>query len=195
VGGVHVNYPFRTYSDFEASSYASSFDSHFYPGRHVPDLCGLCGNNVNDTAPLIMLPVQPGSTLDYANTGSTDDGWGIFSGTSAACPQVAGVVALVLEKDPSLTPGDVRTHLIDTALDIKTGSSAMGDAAGNGPDDATGAGLVNAKWAFIVAMGSLAVQFFEAAPEAQAAMRASGQVPRVTKEFVADLMATLRSSR
>lgn len=195
VGGVHVNYPFYSSANFEASSYASSFDSHFYPGRHVPDLCGLCGKNVSDTAPLIMLPVQPGSTLDYANTGSTSDGWGVFSGTSAACPQVAGVVALMLEKDPTATPADIKDTLRNTATDVTVGNSAMGDSAGTGPDDATGAGLVNAKWAYISTLGSVAAQFFEASPEKQAAMVASGQVPRVTREFVADLLATLRSSR
>lgn len=73
------------------------------------------------------------------------------------------------------------------------GSSAMGDLAGPGPDAATGAGLVNAKWANILTVGSIAAQFFEASPEQQAAMVASGQVPRVTREFVADLLDTLRS--
>ncbi len=195
VGGVHVNYPFSSVANFEASSYASSFDSCIYPGRHVPDLCGLVGKNVSDTAPLIMLPVQPGSILDFANTGATDDGWGIFSGTSAACPQIAGVVALMLEKDSTLTPQNIKDILKKTATDVKVGNSAMGDSAGSGPDDATGAGLVNAKWAYIQTLGSVAVQFFEASPDLQAKMIASGQVPQVSKEFVADLIETLRSSR
>ncbi len=195
VGGVHVNYPFLSTNDLEASSYASSFDSTFYPGRKVPDVCGLVGKNVNNTAPLIMLPVQPSSQLDFANTGATNDGWGIFSGTSAASPQVAGVVALMLEKDPSATPADIKDTLKKTATDVKVGSSAMGDTAGIGPDDATGAGLVNAKWAWISTMGDVAAQFFEASPEAQAQMVASGQVPRVNKQLVADLLETLRSTR
>ena len=195
VGGVHVNYPFHASADFEASDYASSFDSHFYTGRHVPDFCGLCGKNFGNTAPLIMLPVEPSSTLDLANTGSTSDGWGIFSGTSAACPQVAGVVALMLEKDPGATPAHIKDTLIKTATDVKSGSSAMGDPAGPGSDDATGTGLVNAKWAYINTMGSVLAQFFEASSETQAEMVASGRVPRVTRELVADLLTTLRSSR
>jgi subtilisin family serine protease len=142
-----------------------------------------------------MLPVQPGSILDFPNTGATNDGWGIFSGTSASSPQVAGVVALMLEKDSTLTPANVKTILTSTTTDITTGSSAMGDAAGTGHDDPTGAGLVNAKWAFIKTMGSVAVQFFEATPELQAKMLESGQMPQLSGEFVDDLLETLRSSR
>ena len=154
VGGVHVNYdPYSATLDLEASSYASSFDSSFYPGRHVPDFCGLVGREVAGDAPLIMLPVQPNSFLDLANTGATDDGWGIFSGTSAACPQVAGVVALLLGQDPSLTFGDIRDILRDSARDVTTGNSRMGDPAGPGPDAATGAGLVDAREAWATLMG------------------------------------------
>lgn len=191
VGGVHVNYPNL---DLEASSYASSFDSSLYPGRHVPDLCGLVGNQTAaGSAPLILLPVQPGSGLDLANTGATDDGWGIFSGTSAACPQVAGVVALLLEKDPTLTPTQVKNTLVNSVRDVTVGTSATGDTAGPGWDAATGAGLVDAKWAWIITMGDVATQFFEASPEKQAEMFAAGQMPRVPREFVADLLDTLRS--
>jgi serine protease AprX len=189
VGGVHVNYPGL---DLEASSYASSFDSCFFAPRHVPDVCGLVGRNVSGTAPLIMLPVQPGSGLDLPNTGANNDGWGIFSGTSAASPQVAGVVALLRQKDPTLTPADVKKILMDSATDVTVGQSAMGQPAGVGPDAATGAGLVNAKLAWIIAMGSMASQFFAAPPEVQAAMFANGQMPRVSMEYIADVLQTLR---
>ncbi len=190
VGGVHVNYPDLA---LEASSYASSFDSQFYPGRHVPDVCGLVGRRVQSGAPLVMLPVQPGSSLDLGNTGATNDGWGIFSGTSAACPQVAGVVALLLQKDPSLTPAKVKEILVKSARDVKAGQSAMGDLAGPGPDDATGAGLVDAKWAWINTMGDVLVEFFNAQPEQQQAMQTSGQIPPINRSFIDDLIQTLRS--
>jgi subtilisin family serine protease len=154
VGGVHVNYqPCQPALDLEASSYASSFDSTFYPGRHVPDFCGLVGRSVAFEAPLIMLPVQQNSALDLPNSGASDDGWGIFSGTSAACPQVAGVVALLLGYDPTLTRLDVRQILRDSARDVTTGYSAMGDAASPGPDAATGAGLVDAREAWATMTG------------------------------------------
>jgi subtilase family serine protease len=193
VGGVHVNYPFTGISNFAASNYASSFTSCLYSGRKVPDVCGLVGMNVNGTAPLIMLPVQPGSSLDLSNTGSTSDGWGIFSGTSAAAPQVAGIVALILEKSPHLTPAQVKNVLIKSATDVQTGSSAMGQPAGPGPDAATGAGLANAKWAYLISMGNLAVQFFRASPEIQAQMIAKREIPDVSEEFITDLFDTLRS--
>jgi serine protease AprX len=96
-----------------------------------------------------MLPVQPGSQLDLPNSGAIDDGWGIFSGTSAACPQVAGVVALMLEKKPTLTSAQVKQILINSAVDVKKGQSAMGDVASPGWDRATGWGLVNAECAWL----------------------------------------------
>ncbi|MFQ6027780.1 MAG: S8 family serine peptidase [Dehalococcoidia bacterium] len=185
VGGVHVNYPALS---LEASNYASSFDSHFYPGRHVPDLCGLVGRNAGG-APLIMLPVQPGASLD---TG-TNDGWGRFSGTSAASPQIAGVCALVLERNPSLTPAKVKDVLIASCTDVTTGQSAMGQNAGPGADDATGAGLVNAKWAYLRAFSATASAFFAASTDEQQRMIQSGQMPPISEEVLDDLMEVLRS--
>jgi subtilisin family serine protease len=193
VGGVHPNYPFLSWDDLEASSYASSFDSKFYPGRHVPDLCGLVGRKTaQNTAPLIMLPVQPGSQLDLPNTGAINDGWGIFSGTSAACPQVAGVVALMREKKPGLSPAQIKQILIKSAIDVKKGQSCMGQAAAPGWDAATGAGLVNAKWAWLNTMADVAADFFGASAEAQAEMIATGQVPRDIRSFIAEMVDALR---
>ena len=181
------------------ASYASSFDSSLYPGRHVPDLCGLTGNAVKingaTRAPSLMLPVQPGSSLDgiSPSTGAGNDGWGLFSGTSAACPQVAGVAALMLEKDPTLTPKEVKTKLLKAARDVKKGKSSSGDTAAAGWDPATGAGLVDAKWSYLIAMGDVAAEFFEAPKDQQVAMLESGQMPELPREFVADLIDTLRS--
>lgn len=190
VGGVHVNYPNL---DLEASSYASSFKSTFYPGRSVPDVCGLVGNKVASGAPLIMLPVPPGSGLDLPNTGSATDGWGIFSGTSAASPQVAGIIALLLQKKPSLTPKQVKKILVDSAFDVKAGKTAMGHAATTGPDLATGAGLANAKWAWLITMGGVTAEFFEAEPALQQEMLEAGAMPALTHDMMDELMETLRS--
>lgn len=57
-----------------------------------------------------------------------------FNGTSAACPQVAGVVALMLSVDSSLTESNVHTILQETARDLGT----------PGFDDTYGYGLVDA---------------------------------------------------
>jgi hypothetical protein len=196
VGGVHVTFPDI---EFEASSYASSFTSSIWSGRKVPDVCGFVGKRVTHNgsgyAPSLLLPVQSDSTLDeiWPTSGSNTDGWGLFSGTSAACPQIAGVVALMLEKNPSLTPAQVKTNLLKAARDIKTGQTAGGDTATTGVDDATGAGLVDAKWSWLVSMAGVATQFFEATPEEQAALVASGQLPQLPPEFAVDLIETLRS--
>lgn len=192
VGGVHVSYPDL---DFEASSYASSFDSSLYSGRQAPDLCGMVGNSTQSLpAPLLMLPVPPGSRLDTSSTGAADDGWGLFSGTSAASPQVAGVVALMLEKNNALTPTKVKDKLVNQASkDVTKGQSATGDSAGPGDDAATGAGMVDAKWAWIVSMGDTMARFFEATPEEREQLIKDDAVPEVDDEFVADMVQTLRS--
>ncbi|MET1255708.1 S8 family serine peptidase [Aliikangiella maris] len=195
VGGVHVNYPDLI---FEASSYASSFVSKIFPARKVPDVCGLTGKRVNingGKAPSIMLSVQPGCSLDSIDpsTGSANDGWGIFSGTSAACSQIAGICALMLEKDPSLTPAQIKVNLIKSARDVKAGQSAMGDSAMVGHDSATGAGLADAKWAYLISMGGVAAKFFSATGEEKIQMLTSNEAPKLEPEFVEDLIETLRS--
>ncbi len=60
-----------------------------------------------------------------------------FNGTSCATPFAAGVAALVLSRDPSLTPADLRGVLTSTATD-------MTFDGGVGWDRYTGYGLVNA---------------------------------------------------
>ncbi|MCP4991760.1 MAG: S8 family serine peptidase [Colwellia sp.] len=196
VGGVHVNYPDLS---LEASSYASSFASTLYPGRRCPDVCGLTGKAVkignSNRAPSILLPVQPGASLDAItpSTGASDDGWGLFSGTSAACPQVAGVAALLLQKKPGLSPKDVKKKLVDTARDVTTGTSGTGESAGPGKDDATGAGLVDAKWSYITTFGDVAAEFISGSSDKQREMLETGQMPHAVDKFFADAMDTLRS--
>jgi subtilisin family serine protease len=68
-----------------------------------------------------------------------DDG-----GTSAAAPQVAGVIALLLQKNPALTPQQIKTILCKSAVDIRKGKTANSSTASRGIDLATGAGLINA---------------------------------------------------
>jgi hypothetical protein len=144
----------------QASDYASAFQSKIYPGRSVPDFCGLVG--MLPRAMYIMLPVPPGSDLDSEmsqpdaqnNPGDdtvVNDGWAAFSGTSAAAPQLAGVCALLLQKNPGLTPSDMKAILRRSARSVATGSAnpASGDngvaeAASSGDTGAAGAGLVDA---------------------------------------------------
>jgi len=159
VGGVYAH-PVLDGEDFdlEASNYSSSFDSQIYPGRHVPDVCGLVG--MKPKAIYINLPVEPGCEIDTGLAGGTfpngdetkpDDGWAVISGTSAASPQIAGVCALLKQVQPGLSPAIVKAILRASARDVTKGVSAMGQPAGDGLDGATGAGLVDACAAYQLA--------------------------------------------
>jgi subtilisin family serine protease len=153
-----------------ASDYASGFMSQVYPGRRAPDLCGLVG--MRPKAIYIMLPVEPGDEIDsepwdspngglqggkYPDGDETakDDGWGAFSGTSAAAPQLAGAAALVKQAAPSLKPAEIRDILMRTARDVTTGRCSPREGQNHpatvGPDLATGTGLVDAHKAVLVA--------------------------------------------
>jgi len=159
VGGVfaHENLSGDDF-EMEASDYASSFDSLIYPGRHVPDVCGLVG--MKPKAIYIMLPVQPSDLIDVGLAGGTfpngdqtapDDGWAVISGTSAASPQIAGVCSLLKQSQPGLSPALIKAILRASARDVKTGNSSNGQPAGQGHDGATGAGLVDANVAYNLA--------------------------------------------
>ncbi|ABS66338.1 peptidase S8 and S53 subtilisin kexin sedolisin [Xanthobacter versatilis] len=136
--------------EVRASNIASGFRSNIYPGRTVPDVCGIAGSLEKQA--YLMLPCPPGSWLDRSCAGLPDgtgvnDGWCFTGGTSAAAPQVAAVCALMLQANPKLTARDIRSVLNRTASDVAFGtSSAMtgGRAATIGNDLATGFGLVNA---------------------------------------------------
>jgi subtilisin family serine protease len=142
----------------EASDYASSFDSLIYPGRHVPDICGLVG--LQPRGIYIMLPVEPADQIDQGLAGGTfpngdetsvDDGWAVISGTSAASPQLAGVCALLKQAQPGLSPDLMKAILKASAREVDQGQSAHGQPAGEGHDGATGAGLVDALAAYKLA--------------------------------------------
>lgn len=142
--------------ELKASDYASGYESPWFQGVTVPTVCGLVG--MRPRAQYIMLPIPPGCLIDRAesqpdlpNDPDTDgteaaDGWALFSGTSAAAPQVAGVAALLLGAKPALTPAQVAEALTKTSIDVTAGrcNPRFNNMAGVGPDAATGAGLVNA---------------------------------------------------
>jgi len=142
-----------------ASNYSSAFTSRIvaYDNRKVPDCCGLVGEQPDGA--YILLPLPPRSEMDQqgadgaqpaqrADQTAADDGWGVFSGTSAAAPQVAGVCALMLEANPALKPDDVRRILCATAQQVTDGSAnSLGVIPNENPlegADATGSGLVDA---------------------------------------------------
>lgn len=152
IGGVYAD----AQSNLEASNYASGFMSSVFPGRRVPDFCGLCGEQPR--AIYIVMPTQPGNQMDRSLGGQSfpdfddtanDDGWVGASGTSSATPQIAGVVALMLEKAEktgrTLKADQVRSILERTSKPISRGRNAMGIPATNQqPNTAVGWGLVDA---------------------------------------------------
>lgn len=89
------------------------------------------GVNVYSTMPTYYV------TLNQWWYGGMSQNYDDMSGTSMACPEVAGVVALILSKKPTLTNDEVRT-LLQTSAD---------DLGATGFDNQFGYGLVNAKTA------------------------------------------------
>lgn len=69
---------------------------------------------------------------------STGDYTTAFNGTSSACPAVSGVVALMLSRNPSLTPAQVKAILERTAVDVE-GTGGRTDLTGWGRVDAAAA--------------------------------------------------------
>lgn len=81
----------------------------------------------------------------YSVSGSTyTPNYDFLEGTSMACPHVAGIAALVLAIDPTLTPSQVETVLESTAQDLGTA----------GKDSVYGYGLIDA-YAAVVAAASV----------------------------------------
>jgi subtilisin family serine protease len=149
-GGAYVD----AKGAMQASNYSSAFPSAIYAGRSVPDVSGLVG--MMPDATYIRLPIPKGCDIDrdmaQADRTRPNDGWGVFSGTSAAAPQIAGLCALLLQKNPGLSPQEVKAILRRSARDVSKGrASAASDPlqqggvkASAGVDGATGAGLIDA---------------------------------------------------
>jgi hypothetical protein len=140
--------------NLRVSDYATAYQSPWYHGVNVPDICGLVG--LQPRAQYLMLPVPPGSPIDRLSSapdgadpgdGTTDDdGWALFSGTSAAAPQVAGAAALLLSARPGLSPLQITEALTSTGTDVGAGRCHPRfnvEATPGRPDVATGRGLLH----------------------------------------------------
>jgi len=90
-------------------------------------------NSVDIMGPTILPTTDITGAAGYAS-GNYDM---YFNGTSCATPYVAGVAALVLSADPTLTPAQLRAVLTSTATDMTIDG-------GVGWDMYTGYGMVNA---------------------------------------------------
>lgn len=100
------------------------------------------GANLDVTAPGVkVLSTDMSGALGY--NGFVDDDYSMFNGTSAACPNAAGVMALILSVDPSLSAYDARAVLAVTA--DKNGGYAYDVSSEFGMwSDEMGYGRVNA---------------------------------------------------
>ncbi len=79
------------------------------------------------------------STLNAGTQGPGAEAYAVYDGTSMATPHVAGVAALALAVDPSLTVPALRTLLTGTATPFAPDASTLGC-----PTVHCGAGIVNA---------------------------------------------------
>ncbi len=66
------------------------------------------------------------STINAGLTSPTTDSYGTYLGTSMATPHVSGVAALMLSKNPSLTPDDVQARLKASARPFPAACSQCG---------------------------------------------------------------------
>jgi serine protease AprX len=111
-----------------------------WSSRGVTPIDGLAKPDLVAPGRKIVSLRSPGSTLDLELTDRLVAGlnplapaYFRLSGTSMAAPVVAGVVALMLERSPALTPAQVKSRLKHTATALAYGSPEI-----------TGSGLVSA---------------------------------------------------
>src|SRR5262249_47178480 len=149
IGGVFADQT----GSLEASNYASGFMSSLYPPRRVPDVSGLCGPLPKGVYIPMPCPLAcemdlkfGGGSYPNGDESTKPDGWVVASGTSSATPQIAGVVALMLQKarasGKTLSLGDIKNILEQTAKPVQKGKNALGFPAVGHPNTACGFGLV-----------------------------------------------------
>jgi len=83
--------------------------------------------------------VAPGA---FVNTTLNNERYNLTSGTSFAAPHVSGVIALLLQKNPDLTPEEIKSLLVTTAAPV---SDPYGQQF---PFEVAGTGRINATRAF-----------------------------------------------
>jgi subtilisin family serine protease len=122
---------------------------------NVPDPTNVANYYITD----FSSRAKAGQDLDVAAPGSWVLGayqvnsgqlsYYFLGGTSMASPHVAGIVALMVQKDPSLTAADAEAILEGAAIPLPAGSRTIYGPSGASEvvswgDDATGSGLITA---------------------------------------------------
>jgi len=118
IGATDIN---DAYASFSSQGPVSWNIDPFYDYLYPPGLL----------KPDVSAPGDNIKSISYSNNTGYLDGW---SGTSMATPHTAGTVALMLEKNPLLSPAEVDEILETTALDLGT----------MGKDNDYGAGRIQA---------------------------------------------------
>jgi serine protease AprX len=86
------------------------------PGQHF-------GDPNTSPKPDVTAPTPKNGKVVYgASIRTFPTGWG----TSGACPQAAGLAALLWSKTPSLTPADLYAAIRDRAVDLGHGPDCQG---------------------------------------------------------------------
>lgn len=135
---------------FSSGNNQSNFNGVMYPARvdGVVTVGAIDNNgniwNYSSRGPQLELVAPSGATNFIGDVTTTDrpgqegqdpgNYWDNFGGTSAAAPQVSGVIALMISTDPSLTENEIQNILINTAIDMGT----------SGFDNTYGFGRLNA---------------------------------------------------
>ncbi len=115
-----------TYASRPTVGAISSFSSYgkTFAGKQLPDICAP-GEGIISSYSQYYVDKVPASATQNSLAGeyamkkglfSRNSPWGLMQGTSMACPYVAGVVAMWLEADPTLTVADVRDVLSRTSV-------------------------------------------------------------------------------
>ena len=113
-----------------AIAVAATYDDS-YPNCDFPEVTSLSWGICLDSNPVVdqrtcfsnrstKIDVAAPGCIIFSNdaTAAAGDGLIGFCGTSQAAPHVAGLAALLLDADPSLTPTEVRTHIRGGAVDL-----------------------------------------------------------------------------
>jgi subtilisin family serine protease len=131
VGAITDNYTPYVYSDDRLASFSSTGPT--YEGFVKPEVVAPGGHMVGS--------MQSTSYLANIDPGSMNPTESLFtmSGTSQAAAVTSGVVALMLQADPSLTPDNVKCQLMASARPALTSAGTLAYSVFQ-----QGAGLVNA---------------------------------------------------
>jgi minor extracellular serine protease Vpr len=145
---IDINNQFRSYSGYVANNNLVPFSSRgpMADGRIKPDIAApgltIATAVSSFTTKYSATGSSSGTTVSFTNFGSKKYYNCEFIGTSASSPVAAGIVALMLEANPRLTPVQVHDIVAQTAIkDNFTGAIPAGgnNNWGNGKINAYGA--------------------------------------------------------